>query len=202
MVHQDAHLAQLFLGVASLLITCCRELAASKIKDEVDAENFVSHAIKQKFAAVGAFVEQLSAELKANNANEATCQELANVLRDCRIGHDRCHASNLSRFIDSGRQNRTGKWKYGELKRHMAELNFAKDFISNTLLFETDLTRFAPDVAISMDWEVFDLCMSEWTRGGGGKLIKLTTARVEDGQGKSTRIGPGLDPSHFLSGVG
>ncbi|KAH9249458.1 hypothetical protein BASA81_012820 [Batrachochytrium salamandrivorans] len=146
-----------FLGLMctiSLLVTSCnREVIFRHMAQEKEAEIFLSHAIKQKFAAVGAAAEQIL--LTYHN------ELLFRAMFECRMGHDRCHAANLFRKLDQNEPRATSKLKFEDVQQQLESTTSAQLLLtSNTVLDKLD------GVEVEMDWEMLHLVLTDLARTG------------------------------------
>ncbi|KAH9256498.1 hypothetical protein BASA81_005413 [Batrachochytrium salamandrivorans] len=138
----------------SLVFACNKELVYANFAQENAAENFLSHAIKQKFASVGTAVEHI-----LMHHSKFTTLLIA-VLKECRMGHARCHSSTLCRNLEQGMRR-------GEAKTYKANLaeELQKTVMFNELFVPT--TKYAnTNIGLEMDWEIFHLVLTDLARRG------------------------------------
>lgn len=133
------------------LLACANELIYTQLAQENEAESFLSHAVKQKFAAVGGAVSQILVRMNL--------PLLRTVTNECHIGHARCHASNLYRKLEQG-----------DLRaRDTKTFEFIDDQLKSTpvanMLFTCN-TQYSGNmhVAGEADWEVIHLVLCELAR--------------------------------------
>ncbi|KAH9261155.1 hypothetical protein BASA81_000859 [Batrachochytrium salamandrivorans] len=138
----------------SLVLACNKELVYANFAQENAAENFLSHAIKQKFASVGTAVEHI-----LMHHSKFTTLLIA-VLKECRMGHARCHSSTISRNLEQGMRR-------GEAKMYAA--NLAEE-LQKTVMFNelfVSATKYAnTNIGLEMDWEIFHLVLTDLARRG------------------------------------
>jgi hypothetical protein len=65
------------------------------VQKSSNAEAFVDHAVKQKFATLGTALKEILGDSAC--LDEATRNTLANAVEECRRGHVSCYLSSLAR---------------------------------------------------------------------------------------------------------
>lgn len=157
--HQNVGVSGLigFLGLMctiSLLVTSCsREVVFRHMAQEKEAEIFLSHAIKQKFAAVGAAAEQILLTYQ----NEL----LLRAMFECRMGHDRCHAANLFRKLDQNEPRAASKLKFEDVQRELESTTSAQLLLTSSTVLDS-----LGGVEVEMDWEMLHLVLTDLARTG------------------------------------
>jgi hypothetical protein len=84
-----------FVVFGGLMCAFARDVVCSKLASEREAQAFVAHAIKQHFSAVGTTVDHCIETKRRRQDTFALMQ----ILRDCLVGHDRCHALGLANQV-------------------------------------------------------------------------------------------------------
>lgn len=146
---------EVFSSFLCAIMTCTRELTFTRIAVENATEAFLSHAIKQKFAAVGFAVEQILLNTSCNSPL------LHVVMDECRMGHARCFASNVFRKLEQGERRGACKRVVENLLEQLQTTPMAR-----LLILDHTQLQEAQGLLVEMDWELVHLVLSDLARTG------------------------------------
>ena len=173
--------------ILTYTISSLRLLKMETVQRETDAQSFILHALKQKFAVIGSFLEDFI-ESSQDSMNESSfyyhhptevhqfdtmdsCTSLLrNALKECRIGHDRCHTANVVKGLEEGRYENVFHQGYVFETLHL--WNEKKELHLETIQFEPD----GVDFEIRIGWEILKLILKEWTRNASCLKVTLETS--------------------------
>jgi hypothetical protein len=159
-----------FSMYSMIMSAFARNVVCSKVQAEREASSFVSHALKQRFSAVGATVNHLT-------TTKVNTNMLNLVLQECKVGHDHCHAVSVAKRLN---ESDRGPKVYSSFL--LTELMGTT--MGRQLCRHRDLkwpSRVA-EVYLEIDWELFHLVMTEWAFMGGALVL------VEPDRAKGTVV--------------
>ncbi|KAH9258731.1 hypothetical protein BASA81_003233 [Batrachochytrium salamandrivorans] len=172
----------LFFGALAsflcLLMARAEDAIFSQIACEDEAEFFLSHANKQRFASVGATVELLL----RTNSTRRHCQLLRSAQLECRMGYARCLASNIYRKLNQGEPRPSlfslpHKPAYTEItSTTMAELLITSK--TTFTCYGNGENKWEHDWLVRLDWELLHLVLTDFARMGL-RLDRVTLDHAE-----------------------
>jgi hypothetical protein len=137
--------------VICLMETSVQELPSIFLEQEREAQMFLAHAIKQKFASLGVTVFNLI------EFTEIISPTLSIILNECRIGQDRCHAPNLAKRLEQGLY--TSNIYFSSLMKELQNTATCLTLFHDSQIFYKDCISHV--VEIELDWEIFHVWLTE-----------------------------------------
>jgi len=185
-----ALMAFLLVGsiAVSLVVVISREHSARTLKRENDSSAFLSHALKQKFSAVGGVAEHLlenRSKMLAPKDEEGDRPDaravfealLLGLLLECRKGEHSCHALNVIRNI----KQRTYRGQTSVRNLRETILFWAE---MGTLALAGDVDPvFAEGCAnaeVEMDWDLFQVFLCRWAKHARSLRVECVYSDKDD----------------------